>query len=75
MPDKELTLAQIKRHDKVDNAIHTLIEDLAGGDLDGGTELEWDIEHISTVREAVQGVICGKLKIMTKMEFYPYIAE
>lgn len=70
MPEKELTGAQTDRLDCVDNAIHALLNDLAMGQ-----EIEWDIELISIVREAVQEVIVDKLHLMTEMEFYPYIED
>ena len=69
MPDKELTKAQQEQQDFVDNNVFGLLVGLTG------KELEWDVEHISAVREAVQEVICDRLKLMTEMEFYPYIDE
>ena len=75
MSERELTQAQLDRLDCVDNAIHALLEDLSGGDLGGGKKIDWDMEFISIVREAVQDVICARLKLMTEMEFYPYTSE
>ena len=69
MPDKELTKAQQEQQDFVDNNIHGLLVGITG------KEIEWDMEHISAVREAVQEVICDKLNLETEMEFYPYIAD
>lgn len=68
----ELTPKQYEQQDFVDDEIMNLICRLANK-AEG--ELEWDMELISIVREAVQEVICDKLKLMTELEFYPYIAE
>ena len=63
----DFTEAETDRQDVVDNACHQLLCTLAGVE-----ELDWDIEHISEVREAAQTVICEKLTIMPEIEFYPY---
>ena len=62
-----LTGKQLRRQDSVDNLCNALLEDLAG------KEIDWDMEHISAVREAAQEVIVDKLHLMTEMEFYPFI--
>jgi len=36
---------------------------------------EWNIEHIAQVREAVRIVLVDELKLMTEMEFYPYLED
>ena len=59
---------QSERQDWVDNACHGLLTELAGW-----KEVEWNIEHISAIREAVQEIIVDELHLMTEMEFYPYI--
>ncbi len=64
----ELTQDQQDRQDWVDNACYGLLTELGGG-----KEIAWDMEHISTVREAVQNALVDKLHIMSEMEFYPYI--
>lgn len=69
MPDKELTKAQQGQLDFVDNNIHGLLVGLTG------QEIEWDMELIGIVVDAVREVICDKLKLMTEMDFYPYIAD
>jgi hypothetical protein len=78
--EKELTQAQTEQQDAVDDACFNLIRELAGEDVSaddiakgdqGG--IEWDMELIGIVREAVQEVICDRLKLKTEMEFYPYI--
>jgi hypothetical protein len=71
---KELTQGQIDRHDEVDNAIYALLLELAGK-VDREDELEWDMEHIGDIRELFEDVICRRLKIMSPMDFYPWIKE
>jgi len=66
----ELTKEQTNRQDIVDNACHNLICELSNGSY-----VEWDMEYISEVRDAVQGVLVDKLHIMSEMEFYPYIED
>lgn len=61
----ELNEEQIARQDHVDSAIHALLQDLAGRDL------EWDILLIGTVRDRI-GEEFQCRGIMTEMEFYPY---
>lgn len=67
MPEKELTAKQIGQQDFIDSNIYGLLVGVSE------KEIEWDMELISIVREAVQEVICDRLKLMTEMEFYPYI--
>jgi len=66
----ELTNAQVNRQDFVDNQCYELICTLCKP-IDG--EIEWDIELISLVRDAVQQVLVDILELMTEMEFYPYV--
>lgn len=63
----ELTQAQIEQQDHVDGVIHTMLEQLAG------KELEHDIEMIGEVRDAVIDVLTKKAGV-DEMTFYPYIA-
>lgn len=44
--------------DQVDNLCHDLLKTLVGPQLDG-TEIEWNIEAIAPVREAVEEVLQG----------------
>jgi len=39
------------------------------------SNLNWDIELIGEIRDSVETVLVDKLKLMTEMEFYPYIKE
>jgi len=79
MPERELTEREIERQDLVDNAIHKLIEDLAGGDWalkrSKNVPLVWDIEVIGKIREVVQEIIVNEFMLMTEMEFYPYLSK
>lgn len=65
----ELSLREIERQDIVDNAIFCLIEDL----IPETARFEWNIEYIAEVRDVLQNIIVDELKIMTELEFYPYI--
>ena len=73
----ELTQMQIDQQDAVDEACFDLIRRMAGEDTDSDEPgiIEWDMELISKVREAVQEVVCDDLKIMSPMVFYPWIEE
>ncbi len=76
MPEQELTQAQLDRQDEVDNACFNFILELSGErSADDGGKVEWDMETIQAIREAVQEVIVDKLHLMTEMEFYPYIED
>lgn len=68
--DMELTDEQIERQDYVDNAIFSLICDVNPSD----TELEWDIELIGNVRDAIQNELVSR-KVCTAQEFYPEMDE
>ena len=68
-------LAQLDRQDIVDNACFALLNDLYDktNRLHYIDSIEWDIELISKVREAVQEVLVNDLHLMTEMQFYPYV--
>lgn len=66
----ELTEQQIKRQDFVDNAIFELINELFPSDK----EVEWDIDVIGEIRDAIQSQFVTR-GFCTEQEFYPYIAE
>jgi hypothetical protein len=66
----ELTAQQIERQDFVDNAIFELINELILSEK----EMEWDIEAIGEIRDAIQSQLVEK-GFCTKQEFYPYIEE
>lgn len=66
----ELTEQQIKRQDFVDNAIFGLINELLPSDK----EVEWDIEAISEIRDAILSQLV-KRGLCMEQEFYPYLVE
>jgi hypothetical protein len=69
MFERELTPEEIKRQDKVDNMIMELIVRCAPPDA----IIDWDIELIGQVRDALWGIIVEQLNLMTSYAFYPYI--
>lgn len=73
---KELTQGQIDRQDFIDNLIQNLICEVGGIDYPQLDKLaSWDIDAISDIRDALQEVICDKLKIMSPMDFYPFMED
>ena len=52
----ELTAQQIERQDFVDNAIFELTNEL----IPSKKEMEWDIEIISEIRDAIQSQLVEK---------------
>ncbi len=63
----ELTKKQIERQDFVDNEVFELIQKL----LPSSKKIEWDIEVIGTVRDAIREQIVDKQKLMSESRFYP----
>jgi hypothetical protein len=55
----------VLRRDKVDNAIYELLHCLAPSPID------WDIEAIGDVRDAVCDALCTTYGVMTEQDFYP----
>jgi hypothetical protein len=66
---KTLANQEIARQDFVDNKIFELMQEL----LPENESLDWDIETIAAVREAIRMQIVESKKILTEQEFYPYI--
>ncbi len=66
----ELTDQQIARQDFVDNAIYDLINELIPFDK----EMDWDINAIGEIRDAIQAQLVRR-GFCTEQEFYPYIEE
>ena len=64
----ELTNTQIKRQDFVDNTTLEFINSLIPNDK----KLDWDIEGIAQVRDAVCEVFVNK-HICSQQDFYPFI--
>lgn len=68
---KELTDEEIARQDYVDNEIQRLIEALSPTK----ESIDWNIEMIGDVRDAIQDWIVDKLKLSSEQNFYPFIEE
>jgi hypothetical protein len=66
----KLTKQQIERQDFVDNVILNLINEL----IPSNKEMEWDIDTIGEIRDAIQFQLVEK-GFCTEQEFYPYIEE
>ena len=58
-----------ERQDCVDDACYDLICAFCPNGLE---DIEWDIELIGKIRDALQEVLVDDLKLMTEQEFYPY---
>jgi hypothetical protein len=69
-PNGELSLYEIEKQDIVDSACYELITQFTPNGL---KDVEWNIEQIAKIREALQEVIVDDLKLMTEQEFYPYV--
>lgn len=69
-PNGELSLREIEQQDIVDDACYQLITEFCPNGL---LDVEWNIEHIAKIRDALQEVIVDDMKLMTEQEFYPYI--
>lgn len=69
MKDRTLTKREIERQDFVDNKIFELIQEL----LPAKMKLDWNIEIIAAVREAIRIEIINEQKLMSEMKFYPYL--
>ena len=65
----QLTEKQIKRQDFVDNEIFELLQRL----IPQSKTIDWDIEVIGAVRDAIQNQIVDEQKLMSEMQFYPYL--
>ena len=64
----KLTKQQIERQDFVDNHVFELMREL----LPPSKQINWNIEIISAIRDAIGKQIIDK-KCMSEMQFYPYI--
>ncbi|KKS38547.1 MAG: hypothetical protein A3G49_06575 [Candidatus Sungbacteria bacterium RIFCSPLOWO2_12_FULL_41_11] len=60
---------ELERQDFVDNEIFELIQKLLPADK----QLEWNIEIIGDVRDAIQEQIVDKQKAMSEEQFYSYL--
>jgi len=62
------TNQQTEQQDRVDNAIYDMICNVVPG---GVEKIEWDIELIGTIRDAISTYLVDK-DVCTEQEFYPY---
>ncbi len=67
----ELTEQEIQRQDLVDNAIYTLLQTLNPTTR----TIEWNIELIGKVRDAVSDVLVDDLALCSERDFYPFVEE
>lgn len=63
----KLTKQQIERQDFVDNQIFELMQKL----LPPSKQIDWDIEAIGEIRDAIRKQIVDKQKLMSELKFYP----
>lgn len=63
----KLTKKQIERQDFVDNEIFELLQRI----IPSSKKMEWDIEMIAFVRDAIKEQIVDNKKLMSEFEFYP----
>lgn len=63
----KLTKQQIERQDFVDNQIFELMQKL----IPPSKQIEWDIEVIGEIRDAIRKQIVDKQKLMSEVKFYP----
>lgn len=65
----QLTKQQIERQDFVDNQIFELMQKLA----QPSKQIEWNIEEIGAIRDAIRKQVISKHKLMSEVKFYPYL--
>ena len=64
-----LTKKQIERQDFVDNQIVELIQKL----LPASKMIDWDIEAIGAIRDAIRAQVVDKKGVTSEAKFYPYL--
>ncbi len=67
----ELTDQQISRQDYVDNIIFETLQRLNPT----RQEIEWNIEMIGEVRDAIEDWLAAKMNLCSEREFYPFVEE
>jgi len=70
MTQRTLDKKKIARQDFVDNEIFDLIRKI----LPEKNTIDWDIEMIGTIREAIREQVVNQKKIMNEQQFYPYLS-
>lgn len=69
--EPELTEQQLDRQSDVDVAIFELVSNIDTY----RSPLEWDIEHIGNIRDAVIAYIIAKRPWLTESDIYPSLGE
>lgn len=67
----ELTKQQIERQDFVDNSIFELLQHIKSSEED----IEWNIEMIADVREAIRYWIVDRYHDSDENTFYPFMDQ
>lgn len=73
--------AGMARNDEVNNTIHALLNQLVPDDYRREEDVEWDMEGIANVRDAIVDVLCDSLGLEGRdrdrfeMQFAPYVEE
>jgi len=62
-----LTKQQIERQDFVDNQIFELMQKL----ISPSKRINWNIEMIGSIRDAIFSEVSGKVGRLGELEFYP----
>lgn len=77
----ELTKAQLRRQDLVDNAIHQMLNKVMEDLKPQNTSYGWNIEEITKVRDVIFPILKNRyyghpeFKELNEMDFYPFIEE
>lgn len=64
-----LTQIEIERQDLVDNSIFELLQTVNPSEV----KIDWDINAISQIRDAVSKLMVDDLRLCSEKKFYPYI--
>ncbi len=68
---KELTNEQLSRQDYVDGEIYRLIQTLNPTK----ESIDWNIEMIGEIRDAIQNWMVDRLRLTSEQSFYPFIED
>jgi len=64
----ELSVTQLSRQDYVDNCIFRLLNELNTNE----EALDWNIEQIATIREAIRVILLRTVPHFDENRFYPF---
>ncbi|MHB8362432.1 MAG: hypothetical protein ACYDBX_02330 [Patescibacteria group bacterium] len=65
-----MTEAETAKQDVVDNMIYNTVRTIALNSTEYAVVINWDIEHIGKIRDAIIAYICDKTNIIGK-DIYP----